>query len=478
MKIKSLFVDGYKNLRETQVEFGSEMVPYVIIGNNGTGKSNLIEALIQIFIGLYLNSLPQFSFKIEYKANDKHVRIEKDQTIDNWLRVWIDETEITKSRFSSWIRERELRPPFPDLVFCYYSGTCDRTKILINRYNRSYNSLLRNVRTDLDRQFVFSDISQAEWSLLGLFAHNHTALLSQLSLNGIERFGISVVPPDTYDEERDDPRFWGTTGGIRDFLADLDNSAIDRLNPELPTQSNSAGSKRSFYFNLKGLRRVGIALERRQTNFLNMMQALASRKMIQKIEFRVVNRESGAAYGMEDLSEGEKQLLCVIGGLKQYDQTEALILLDEPDTHLNPSWSWEYESWLKYALSSEQGSDSMTLLATHDPVIVSGMVKEQILIATVDNSRLKYFPPVRDPRGQGIANVLTSEFFGLPSSLDKHTQALLDERLKLAFKSTRLDRDERRRLNEINQKLEILGMTISFRDPDYKAYEEQKYSNQ
>ncbi|MEN6420776.1 MAG: AAA family ATPase, partial [Smithella sp.] len=192
------------------------------------------------------------------------------------------------------------------------------------------------------------------------------------------------------------------------------------------------------------------------------------------IDYKVIHASSDARYRIDDLSEGEKQLLCVIGGIKLSQQNECLVLLDEPDTHLNPVWSWEFDSLLKDSLVETQQKSSTVIVATHDPVLISGLNKEQVLIARLINGRLSYERPIRNPRGQGVANVLTSEYFGLPSSLDKNTQDLLDERLSLAFKPEKLTQEEKERLSIINERLEELGLSISFRDPDYKEFEEER----
>ena len=154
------------------------------------------------------------------------------------------------------------------------------------------------------------------------------------------------------------------------------------------------------------------------------------------------------------------------------------MLLDEPDTHLNPAWSWEYISLLRDALQKKQQVSSTVALATHDPVLISGLQREQVLIARIIDGRLFYGQPHRNPRGQGVANVLTSEYFGLPSSLDKHTQDLLDERLTLAAKAGPLTGEERARMKEINDQLDDLGLSISFRDPQYAEFEKNRYREQ
>lgn len=206
-----------------------------------------------------------------------------------------------------------------------------------------------------------------------------------------------------------------------------------------------------------------------------MLQAFEKKGMILDLDYTITHTSRETVINFDDLSEGEKQLISVIGGLWLNFQNECLVLLDEPDTHLNPSWSWKYHSLLSDALDVNQRNSSTVLMATHDPVLISGLSKEQVLIAHNQDGTLTYQQPYRNPRGQGIANVLTSEFFGLPSSLDEHTQGLIDERLALAYKEGILSNVESIRLREINSLLNELGLTISYREENYKEFERSKY---
>jgi ABC-type nitrate/sulfonate/bicarbonate transport system ATPase subunit len=185
----------------------------------------------------------------------------------------------------------------------------------------------------------------------------------------------------------------------------------------------------------------------------------------------LVGQDFEAPFEFDHLSEGEKQLLAVVGALQLIRSPDNLVLLDEPDTHLNPQWSWDYPSMITEAFNSEQRERSTVLIATHTPIMISGMTSDQVLLAHRPSNGVSAFTrPRRDPRGQGIANLLSSrEFFGLPSSLDKETQKLLDERLAISVKEF-LTESDRARLKALNGELEMLSPGISERDPDYVAF--------
>lgn len=479
MQLNDFWVGGYKNLVDTYIDFKSCRAPITVIGNNGTGKSNLIEALLEVFLGLYYNTPPKFDFRIHYEAHGKSIFV---SNIEGNILIEVDGISWSRDRFKVRIRDVQNRPPFPALVFGYYSGTCRRIEQQLKRYNRSYSAKLRNQTEDFERNFIFSDIDQAKWVLLSLIAHGKYGLLSDISISGVRRLRITVKPPRSYLPDSEDVRYWDTKGAFREFFSILDNLAVDtsekRIQGEL---GESILESRTYFFPLddrhahEQFEKIGVFLEKLGTTLYSMLQAFSTHQMLVSVNYELKRIDSETTFDFGELSEGEKQLVCVLGGLTMAQHRECLVLLDEPDTHLNPSWSWRYNKMLENSLDREQQNSSTVLVATHDPVLISGLSKEQVLIAHNRNGQLFYDNPHRDPKGQGIANILTGEFFGLPSSLDEHTQSLLDERLNLAYKSQRLSDNESSRLNEINRELKSLGLSISFRDPAYAEFEERKY---
>ncbi len=197
------------------------------------------------------------------------------------------------------------------------------------------------------------------------------------------------------------------------------------------------------------------------------------------MSFQLVGRVDDEPFEFDQLSEGEKQLLAVVGALQLINRPDNLVLLDEPDTHLNPQWSWDYPSMLTDAFDVDQRRHSTVLMATHTPIMISGMTSDQVLLAHLPSDGAPAFTrPRRHPRGQGVANLLcSSEFFGLPSSLDKETQKLLDERLAISIKEVLTDAD-RARLKTLNGQLEMLSPGVSERDPNYVAFLRQQYATE
>jgi hypothetical protein len=74
-----------------------------------------------------------------------------------------------------------------------------------------------------------------------------------------------------------------------------------------------------------------------------------------------------------------------------------------------------------------------------------------------------------DPKGMGVAGLLTSEVYGLRSELDLETLGLLDEKRTLAAKET-LTEAELARLKELDEGLRGLDFAITARDPMYKRF--------
>jgi recombinational DNA repair ATPase RecF len=69
MHLKSVYMAQYKNLREFTLTFDGNSFVDVFVGKNATGKSNLFEALIEIFRHIVEFDLEKAELVFNYRLN-------------------------------------------------------------------------------------------------------------------------------------------------------------------------------------------------------------------------------------------------------------------------------------------------------------------------------------------------------------------------------------------------------------------------
>jgi recombinational DNA repair ATPase RecF len=76
MHLNSLWISEFKNLKDFTINFNQQKYYDIIIGKNGSGKSNFFEAIIEIFEFLRDKSSLGYDFKIEYSINNTTHKVE------------------------------------------------------------------------------------------------------------------------------------------------------------------------------------------------------------------------------------------------------------------------------------------------------------------------------------------------------------------------------------------------------------------
>lgn len=79
MQLVSLWVKDFKNLKNFTINFENQENLSIIIGNNGSGKSNILELLSGVFAELYEDkTFIESSYTFRYSINDNIIEITKD----------------------------------------------------------------------------------------------------------------------------------------------------------------------------------------------------------------------------------------------------------------------------------------------------------------------------------------------------------------------------------------------------------------
>ena len=76
--------------------------------------------------------------------------------------------------------------------------------------------------------------------------------------------------------------------------------------------------------------------------FFRYAEAAYIGDLIDEVRINVKHKDAEGNISFNQLSEGELQLLTVLGLMRITSQDHCLFLLDEPDTHLNPIWKLRY----------------------------------------------------------------------------------------------------------------------------------------
>ncbi len=494
MRLDKVYIDGFKNLKQLEVDFDETKLTTVLIGQNGAGKSNLIEALAQVFAHVDLRSTPlRFKFRVTYRIQVRKAKPgELTQVVLSNLpdeaAILIDGKSVSRAEF-----ERNKSEWFPDLVLGYCSGTEKRLEQVFDRHQSNYyKEVARNNDEEacyqalLSRRLFYCRHVHGVMALLAQFAFPDQAadelLKDIVRITGFHS-ALAVFREPWYakggrsKKQEDAENFWGADGPagrtakLLQTMAfhpfGLTGNAVDDYRDKRQEEAQFA----TFLPNQS----VIPLLREAYSDDADMFYALESLDVSDLVRSLNVwvTRDNDASGDIEysDLSDGERQLLMVMGLLRIARGKRVLFLLDEPDTHLNPHWQLRYlrliEQWTGTAADAE---NCHILLTSHNPLTIAGLERSEVRVLHTDKATNQVLasPPFVDPKGLGISGVLT-DIFGMPSTLDEPTQVLIDKRNKLA-RLKQLSTAQAQQLEKISEELSKLGFMYEERDELYREF--------
>jgi len=472
-------VVGFKNLIDFVIDFDSDSPTTVLVGRNGTGKSNIMEALTVIFRDLDLEEpVPQFAYHLEYVCRGKRIKVDADpDRPSRKIQFNVDGESITVKAF----REGK-RGYLPNYVFGYYSGPSNRMQDhFLKHQDRFYAELISDSQDDHLplRPLFFAQHIHSQFVLLAFFLEQDEEVLKFLNdhLGIVELDSVLFVmkqPP--WSSREGDERFWRACGAVARLLDRLYRQSLAPMRHKwrVPLGFRKNTELEHLYLYLpsaKALQELKSEYATQQ-DFFKALESTYISDLIREVRTRVKVRCSDAPLTFRELSEGEQQLLMVLGLLRFTREDESLFLLDEPDTHLNPAWSVQYLDFLRTV--GGLGENGHVIMATHDPLVIAGLTRQQVRVMLRDtpDAPIRAEMPEIDPRGMGINGLLRSDIYGLSSALDFPTLEKIEERDSIRAKQKKLlargkdlsDKD-RLRLIRLSDELSSLGFSRDFRDP-------------
>lgn len=492
MRLDKVWVDGFKNLKQLEVDFAADRLTTVVIGQNGAGKSNLIEAIVQIFRWIDLRRFkPPFQYRVDYRIDKAQVSLsnrpgEHAISVEGRKVSW---KEFEKHKFE-W---------FPNLVFGYYSGASRRLESLFDSHQKRYYDAIKTEENEqacwqaqFERRLFYCRPIHGVIAALALFAFPDRKITDRLEemlhITGFHSLLAQFREPwFAKGKKRTPENIWGAEGPAgrtaRQFQAvafhpiALEGNAIDDYRDKRQPEKQYA----TFLRSIEDLQRFAANFSDEQDLFY-ALEAMDISDLVREIFLWVTRTdETSGDVSFADLSDGERQLLMVLGLIRVSRGKHALFLLDEPDTHLNPHWQHGYlkliEDWTGIAANTD---DCHIILTSHNPLTISALTREEVRVLSAnDNGTVTASAPYVDPRGMGFTTTLT-EIFGLPTSLDQRTQRMVDIRSRLAQRTNKTD-TQQKRLLKFNDLLARMGFLLDEREPLYQnflhAWHDVRYAN-
>jgi energy-coupling factor transporter ATP-binding protein EcfA2 len=356
MRLHWLWIGEYKNLKNVTIDFDQGEWITVVIGWNGTGKSNVLEALATIFRDLIMSendnkekNKPSFTYRIKYRCRNNFVHIDADpkrtkkpyeihvskedsdesQEIMNQGSIFDIESERQDERLGESITPKKLRDNqdqyLPKYIFGYYSGESDRMEKVFRKYLSDYDKDLRDGK-DRDFKRLFYALPVHSQFVLLAFIHQQDSIVrefldNQLGLdpdNGIDSI-LFVLHQPPWDSKEGDPRFWNARGVVSSFLTRLYDVSLAPIRITRQVDVSLWNKKRLefLYLYLKDLgalqRLIGSQTPK---EFFRDLESTYVSELIEEVRIRVKLRKNDGSVTFRELSEGEQQLLTVLGLLR------------------------------------------------------------------------------------------------------------------------------------------------------------------
>lgn len=361
MKITKLKIEGYKNLN---IEFSHNSGMLAIIGNNGSGKSNLLEALSYIFKSLYKpENSTSFDYSIEYRtSNNENIRIEKKKSTIHYFKD--NETLISIANY------------LPKKVVAIYSG--EEKRLWKNCFESIYNEFIASISKTTREKISFLQTPQM------LYINKYYWHISLLSLALSELEGNKSFIKDTLLINKIDKiKFDFNKSGYKDYG---NNPTLDFIK-KIDSKSEYTLEQLKKIIDKEGY------VDKDVYKHLYLAFTPKQSKIIKDITIKFNGHLT-----IEDLSEGEKKLLLLKAAFEFAEQEDSLFILDEPDAHVHLN-----NKELIVNLFDDYKLNRQIVITTHSPTVTQCI--------NDDNLRMINEGKVIEKQKQEIIEDIAGEFW-------------------------------------------------------------------
>lgn len=552
MKLVHLELNNFRNFNNFRIDFtdnesslDSNNIKF-ILGDNGSGKTSIFEAILTILASFYspvLNKEKTFEYKLKYIINNLEIEFKKIKKDDKYYFTLIENDECYQyDKFESF-RNKVLSNEdlyIPQKLIFSYSGFNNRLKHIYNRVKKNYLKKENERRKDTEpfidgMRFIHSDDENVLLYLTPIWydcSYAKKTLMRYCSINEITKIEIKINMTaenlkkilshedfSTYRDLRENSNN-KLINAYKSFI--LIQQAIQRLEEEihlkLPVKKKNESKnliKLDTYPYLNNYEKEYIKeLEYydvdeyyeydEQGNYIidkfdsnlkvkftietvtneyygsKLYELLLLIKNKYKADINILIKTDASCdkeISSTELSEGECNLIKFLGMLTIINNYSGIVMLDEPDVHLNPNLKYKFREILNKLLSNT--NETQVIINTHDPLVINGVENTDVRILHIENKNIYAKIPATDAKGKSIDGLLRSQYFNMETTFDyetidkfKQREDLYKRYMQLNFAKNSKNREKiEAQLRNLNYEL-VGKMCIDYRneDKEYKLF--------
>ena len=479
---------GYRSLGKFDCTFHSdepepaEASPICLVGLNGSGKSNLIEALAEVFCFLELINTPwQKVENASSKYRENRHKFDLEYTLEDSKGKRLVRVRKTKNKNADFFvlgkdgKEQPVEPGIPQLlllprrVIGYSSGLNETVSHPFLRTKTIYSEEVRDAAPPEDAEPPQEDAVFDSRTLYMDYESNAAVTISNFIFRkpqelafikkftrvaGVPSFGLrfnrkragrsgplSIVRLTS--ELRSYVEAFARCAGrpydhsqlSHSFPFHLDSSTVARFRKEFKTAENLFMAMHKWSL-LNALilsddqRNVYLSSDVTKGALDRPPSVPPSDRVFNIVDLKLKITDPQIEIDYSGLSDGEHQFMQIFGTALLFSDPGTLFLFDEPESHFNPEWRTQFNLILN---GLPNASRQEYVITTHSPFIVSGSREGNVYKFERDGSDIHFAPVDFETYGASF-DILLKKLFSMDSLIDQSARKDLEQIIKRGHK--------------------------------------------
>ncbi len=364
-----------------------------IVGENGSGKSSLLN---------YIGNKGTF-----FNKNNEVCKLEKEKDY-KIIHINYDLLKINKPSYPNNYRiGLEYKNP-------YIRGKNTQTNInVLTFFKYIVNNILKHCYLFKSDIFFFNPIKIMFFDTLHPQKNNCKKLAEEVKYKNFskERF-LTFLYIKLFDIEKPEIR------EIESNILSIEKEIIEKFKIK---------NIENIYALLERIEESTILIEEFKDIYNVYKESLLELRNIGYLQIDFEDKEGREYF---DLSQGERkiftEMLMIFDEIKQSENNNFLLLLDEPDLTLHPDWQKRYISEMIKLLSNFSEKKFHLIVTTHSPFILSDLPKENIIF--LEKGKQVYpFDDGKQTFGANIHTLLSHGFFMKDGLMGEFAKSKIDD---------------------------------------------------